>query len=478
MKQEKGITDLQTNSKITELWLHYIWKDEVFSDYPLMTNSGKELKVLFSGWYNKGWGPDFKDARIEIDQVLYFGDVEIHIDESAWDRHSHQHDEAYNKVILHVFLNPAKSPAKNQLNKEIPSLCLQSANLEQFWIHHPSPNEVRIEELPGACGLMLTSSKSDKLKHIIRQAAENRLIEKSEPFVRILNQDDQKSAENHLFLSICKSTGYSANSDRFADLARKYPYHHIRTFFELPHRQSRNEILSRWFGYLGYLHKIDFNSIHQDARREWQGFYQLWNNSEGQQSANAVKPKTASRPLNSPVRRLIGLYYHLEHSWFQGLIKTWLIFLADCQSHLKNSNARTLVKKALDHLFPQPDWEIMNTQLGLDQASGKIPKTRFIGYHRQLIILANSILPFFLAWARIHGDLQLEKNLFSLFLLLPGEGNNRKTRFMENRLFKSFADFRCPKNLGYYQGLIQIHDDCCTSFYEGCDNCSLLKLLR
>ena len=80
-------TDL-TNSDIqdgfTELWLHYLWSEGKLGDGLLSTREGKQLRVLFPGWYNKGWGPDFVDARILVDDDELFGDIEIHKNESAW----------------------------------------------------------------------------------------------------------------------------------------------------------------------------------------------------------------------------------------------------------------------------------------------------------------------------------------------------------------------------------------------------------
>jgi Protein of unknown function (DUF2851) len=478
MKTEGITSNSEQNSRITELWLHYLWKERAFSEYSLVTSTGDDLKVLFSGWYNKGWGPDFKDARIEIQGVLYFGDVEIHIEEAAWNRHSHQVDEVYNKVVLHVFLIPAKTRVKNQLNRTIPSLAIQSPALQEFWDRQFPLTGVQIKELPGACGLMLSEEKAGKLKQIIRQAAENRLVAKSLPLAKQLDSKKQSDAEDLLFTIICKSLGYSANSGRFVALSERYPYSAISAYFKIPHRQSRVEVLCRWFGYLGFLSSIDIESIHQELRREWLSLIQTWNQLKDMQELEYEGEKSASRPLNNPVRRLTGLYYHLDASWFQGLIKTWLIFFHRCQNHIHQVRARQLIIKELDSLFPQPEWDLLNIIPAPNLTTKKLPRTKLIGKSRQLIILVNSILPFFLAWSRIHQDLNLEKTLFSLFLILPGEGGNRKTSFMENRLFTSFLDFHCEKNLGYCQGLIQIHDDCCTSFYEGCDNCSLLKLLH
>ncbi len=325
------------NSQITELWLHYLWKEKAFKDVSMSTKTGEELKIVFPGWYNKGWGPDFKNARIEIDETLYFGDIEIHIDEASWNRHSHHHDEAYNKVILHVFLHLSEFPVRNKLNQTIPSLHLHSKNFKTFWASRSPSAGFNLNELPGACGLFMSDEKSIKLKDIIRRAAEERLVRKSKPFEECLGGFNHNEAQDLLFTSICKSLGYAANSEGFIALSQRYPYTRVKRFFEALHRQSRKEILGRWLGYLGYLHSMDINSLHQELRREWLGFVQTWNNLKEKQHFKATGTRSASRPLNNPIRRLTGLYYHLEASWFQGLIKTWLMFFNRCQAVIQNN---------------------------------------------------------------------------------------------------------------------------------------------
>ena len=47
-------------------------------------------------------GPDFSCGIVEIDDLVFYGSIEIHVKSSDWYRHQHQNDSAYNNVILHV----------------------------------------------------------------------------------------------------------------------------------------------------------------------------------------------------------------------------------------------------------------------------------------------------------------------------------------------------------------------------------------
>jgi hypothetical protein len=464
---------------ITELWLHYLWKEKKFSLVPLRADNNLNLEIITPGWYNRGWGPDFKDGRILIGDDELFGDIEIHIDEDAWDKHGHNLDDAYNRVVLHVYLNKANYEVRNKLGQPLPSLDLNRPGFSEFWKKHIPPTKISIKELPGVCGLYLGQTNYQKVRNIIFQASEQRLLSKSESFAGHFSSSSLTELENQLFASICRSTGYSAFSNDFYKIAHLYPYSELRKFFRKTHRECKSEILSRWFGYLGILGIYRPEEIASDLRREWSAMKQLWQQNTHSHNSIAVQVKTPSRPLNNPVRRLTGLYYHLEKIHFQGLLKSWLKFLQDC-GKLLNSKQRGFanIQKLLDKLFPQPDWDPLNYLISPNSKAVKTQANRLIGKQRQFIILVNAILPFFLSWARHHHDKSLEKTLFALFLALPGEGRNSKTNFMEQRLINLHPNFKIKKNLSYYQGLIQLHDDCCRNFYEGCRNCSLIKMIR
>ena len=47
-------------------------------------------------------GPDFFNGQVRIGDTLWVGNIEIHIKSSDWEKHNHQNDVAYSKIILHV----------------------------------------------------------------------------------------------------------------------------------------------------------------------------------------------------------------------------------------------------------------------------------------------------------------------------------------------------------------------------------------
>jgi hypothetical protein len=84
-----------------EEWLHFLWKLKRLP-LNLYTTKGSKIEIISPGFHNQNSGPDFFDARIKIDNIIWSGNVEIHIVSSDWNKHFHQFDESYKNVILHV----------------------------------------------------------------------------------------------------------------------------------------------------------------------------------------------------------------------------------------------------------------------------------------------------------------------------------------------------------------------------------------
>lgn len=82
--------------------LHYIWQFQSFNNKELLSKNGDEIEVIKPGLHNKDAGPDFLNAKIKISGTIWFGNVEIHVNQSDWKKHKHQNDPKYKNIILHV----------------------------------------------------------------------------------------------------------------------------------------------------------------------------------------------------------------------------------------------------------------------------------------------------------------------------------------------------------------------------------------
>ncbi|MDE2669920.1 MAG: DUF2851 family protein [Chloroflexota bacterium] len=69
---------------------------------PSRVEDGRRLRIRFPGVPAPGYGPDARDAVIELDGAELCGDVEFHLRASGWHAHGHHDDPAYARVVLHV----------------------------------------------------------------------------------------------------------------------------------------------------------------------------------------------------------------------------------------------------------------------------------------------------------------------------------------------------------------------------------------
>lgn len=61
-----------------EQLLHYVWKHKIFPLKELKTTTGQQVEVIDTGLANTDAGPDFFNAKLKLDGVLWIGNIEIH----------------------------------------------------------------------------------------------------------------------------------------------------------------------------------------------------------------------------------------------------------------------------------------------------------------------------------------------------------------------------------------------------------------
>ncbi|MGA1599141.1 MAG: DUF2851 family protein [bacterium] len=467
--------------------LQLVWSEQRFRQDALQTTEGQPLLIEFPGWRVSSGGPDFTEARVVLgsseDAVALFGAVEVHWRSSGWYAHRHHENPAYNSVVLHVVLyqDSAREIRREDgrvvpqlelaplLGEPLPELAEQGRSEASA-----APWRQRLEvqdELPGRCGVMLASETA--LRRVVAHAAEQRLLAKAEA-LRV--RWPQQPEEELLFQQLFKALGQTAHAAAFEELAQLYPLRVLEQTIRQPWRSSRPQVLSSWFGALGLLDRIPEEPKNPDPtlRRELLHWKALWEDRPERSRVQAPRQKRY-RPQHAPERRLLAMYHHLQCTSSTGLLRTWLELLI----HL-NPDDPQLRQEALrrtELLWEAPEWEIWKSCWH----AGTSPHSRglsLMGADRLLVLWANALLPFFLAYARRHEDRALEQLLFRIFMALPGEAVNQKIRFMQHRLSLSRFPQARFNSLGGRQGLLQLHRDFCHNFHQGCGRCGLPELLE
>jgi len=462
---------------IREMAIQQIWAEQDFTKENLRTVCGQAVKIEFAGWHNTGSGPDFREARLQIGEHSLFGSVEIHVDSSGWYLHQHEKDPNYNSVVLHVVLfNSGKRLIEREDKCKIPELELAS-----FINKAPSSSETAARadlklfgELPGRCGVTAVEHGTATLKKIIGHAAEQRIQEKMH---LLLKRWDEQAPEELLFQLLFKSLGYSPFAQVFEELAKQYQFRELRPLFRQPQRTTRTLVLSRWFGACG-LFSREHTIADPTVRHEFLQWKSAWQELPEHPQVSQ-KFSQAFRPQNTPERRLLGMFHHLYRVANKGLLKHWLVVFRNLSQFADEKELRLQALSETEKLFLTPDWEVWQQHLVLGKSKHGY-SSQLVGRDRQIILWANAVLPFFLAYSRHENEPELEKLLYRLFMILPAEASNSKTRFMEKRLWFSELP-KSPKQklntFGNRQGLIQIQHDFCRNFYQGCVRCELPRLL-
>lgn len=113
--------------------LQWVWRELQFDIHSLYSCTGEsaKIKIIDPGILNISDGPDFTNARIEIDGIIWHGSVEMHINSKSWYSHGHHLDESYDSVILHVVVEeePVQVKCKNG-NKPVTLNLLPHFNTE------------------------------------------------------------------------------------------------------------------------------------------------------------------------------------------------------------------------------------------------------------------------------------------------------------------------------------------------------------
>ncbi len=317
------------------------------------------------------------------------------------------------------------------------------------------------------CRALLAQQEKSRFLRLLYQAAEQRQLSKAQKLAPALESLRLQQQEELLFAQIFRSLGYSLYAEAFESLAEAWPY--ARICEQMTSGKGKPVVLGNWAIALNLLERAE--PVHPSLREEWK----TWQGVEPLFTWSGGSLKGGGRPQNHPWRRLTGLYHHLANTLEQGLLKSWLKALWEVEEKLDRQDKPQGILDFLSQLFEPQEFEPLSHLL-LPQSKVLSQRIlRLVGEARLNVVLANAVIPFFLSWARAQKDKGLEKTLFALFMLLPGEGGNHKTEALQTR-FWGDAPRGIKKNLAYYQGMLQFYEDWCGG-EPVCEGCGLFKLL-
>lgn len=184
--------------------------------HSMKLTDGKNFKLIYQGDYNANEsGPDFLNAKIEIEGIIWSGNVEIHVKSKDWYAHNHHFDNAYDSVILHVVY---------QYNGDVKigETILPVLEIKDYIdMHHYR----RFEKLLKAkktilCGSALMEFPSIYFIEMKERALVQRLSRKTNNLFQTVHSTDPK---NVLYFLIARAMGTKVNQLPFEELTYRLP---------------------------------------------------------------------------------------------------------------------------------------------------------------------------------------------------------------------------------------------------------------
>jgi hypothetical protein len=231
---------------VTEAFLHYIWQFQYFDKQALATCEGEELTIFNTGFYNTHSGPDFSQAKLKIGALEWVGNIEIHVLASEWALHKHQHDRAYDNVVLHVVWRNDK-PILRSDGTPVPTLELQHRIDEKLLLRYRT---LINSPAPIPCADSLPAMASITKMSTLDRALAQRLETKSRTILSAL-ASNKNDWEETFYQALGRNFGFKVNSEPFHTLTKALPYKIIAKHID---KHLQTEALL--FGTAGLLEKV------------------------------------------------------------------------------------------------------------------------------------------------------------------------------------------------------------------------------
>ena len=401
-----------------EQLLHYVWKHKLFPLKPLRTTDGMEVEVIDPGLWNNNAGPDFFNAKIKIDGVLWVGNIEIHIKASDWKSHHHDTNSDYDNVILHIASDIDYEPCRPNGEK-----------IPQMELHYPTYlvdnyNElIRTSHYPACYKLIPTLSKL--LMHSWLNTLQiERFEEKTERIDKLMKKYNN-NWEDVFFITLARNFGFGTNSDAFELWAQTIPLRAVDK-----HRDNLFQIEAIFFGQAGLLDEA-YDEYTDKLLKE----YTYLKHKFGFTTSNNCRWKLLRmRPGNFPHVRIAQLakMYHTS----QGLLSRIL-------------EAETI--ENLRPMFETDTSEYWITHYTFGEVSTPIKKNLSKSSANLLII--NTVIPFLYAYGKHRGINRLTARASEMLETLKPENNYITRMWKECGLEAAHA--------GDSQALIQLKKNYC-----------------
>ena len=378
-----------------ELLLHYVWQHQLLPPGTLCATDGRAVEVIDAGLHNLNSGPDFFNDKIKIDGMLWVGNVEIHKLASDWHRHSHDDDDAYNNVILHVCervdadIRTPDGRLLPQLEISVPQYV--SDNYRELLLADTYPPCYRI--IPKLADLMIHSWLNALTIERLQQKTE-----RIERYLSLANGD----WEYAFFIALARGMGFGVNSDAFERWAFSVPLNQVGH-----HRDDAMQVEAFFFGQAGLL---DDHAVKPEQKDDY--FCRL------QQEYHFLKHKFHLTPIDSSSWRFL----RMRPQNFPTIRMAQLVNLFVSRRLTFRKIVETKDVRHLRKLFDTGVTDYWETHYTFGRMGEK--KTKTLQKKSIDLLLVNVVAPVLFAYGRETMDDAICERAFSLLESLPAENDN------------------------------------------------------
>lgn len=375
---------------MNEVFLYFIWQNRLYGKASCHALTGESIEIVNPGIRNKESGPDFFDARVKINGILWAGNVEIHVKASDWIQHGHNNDAAYKNVILHVVYE-YDCNIEGPSGTAIPVLQLDFSKelLTRY-------NKLIENNSPIHCSGDTEKGEPFRTMAFLHSIALERLSEKSESIHKLLKQNGN-NWEEAFYLTLARNFGFHINALPFEMLARSVPLKAI-----VRHRNSLLQIEALLFGQAGLLGK---NEINDEYFFRLKSEYEMLAGKFKLQPINTAAWKFSPvRPGNLPTIRIAQFAALVYHSFplFSRMIE----------------NESPEETDAMFRVEPSEYWK---THFSFQTQSSELVKK--MGRNSFHLIVINTVAPFLYLYGLVKDDEKYAQRAVDLLESIPPEQN-------------------------------------------------------
>ena len=244
---------------MNERFLQFIWKYQLYDRDNLVCTSGEKIRVLNPGSLNGDAGPDFFNAKLQIDGQIWAGNVEVHQSTSDWLKHNHHGNKAYDSVVMHVVANHDNTEIFRTTGTHVKCAVLKfDKDLEARYCEMVCS----ADWIP--CEKYIADVDGFLIKQFLGRLVVERLGKKVEVIEHELRRTS-RSWEEVFYIFLLRNFGFSINALPFELLAKALPHQLV-----LKHRNSRFSIEALLFGQADLLCAIENDEYASSLAREYQ----------------------------------------------------------------------------------------------------------------------------------------------------------------------------------------------------------------